>query len=46
MQKNAINCDKKANVENCTADEMNLEATMQNRQKWCQNLHFTEKGRI
>ncbi len=43
MQKNAINCNKKANVENCTADEMNLVATTQNRQKWFQNLHATER---
>ncbi len=29
-----------------TALPMNLEATMQNGQKWCQNLHSTEKSRI
>ncbi len=42
MQKNAINCDKKANVGNCTADEMNLVATMHNRQKWCHKIYATE----
>ncbi len=41
MLKNAINCKKKFMLR--TALLMTPEATLHKREKWCQNLHSTEK---